>query len=133
MHADSLRDADLFAATGVSIVDPFVYLETDGRRIMVTSTLEADAARERSRANEVLTGDEFGIRELVQGGMEWDQAERELIRRLLDRYGVASVVVPPRFPLATADFLRDAGVEVRPDRELYEARRRAKDEHALVG
>jgi Xaa-Pro aminopeptidase len=133
MHADSLRDADLFAATGVSIVDPFVYLETDGRRVIVTSTLEADAAREHSRATEVVTGDEFGSRELVRGGMDWDRAELEVIRRLLGRFGVQDVVVPPHFPLATADFLREAGVAVRPERELFERRRRAKDERALVG
>ena len=48
MHADSIRDPDLFAATGVSIVDPFVYLETDGQRVILTSTLEADAAGKTS-------------------------------------------------------------------------------------
>jgi Xaa-Pro aminopeptidase len=133
MHADSIRDPDLFAATGVSIVDPFVYLEADGRRIILTSTLEADGARRTSRATDVLTGEEFGARELVRGGMPWDQAELEVIRRLLDRFGVRRAVVPPRFPLATADFLRGAGVELTPGRELFERRRRAKDERALVG
>ena len=53
MFADSLRDADLFLATGVSIVDPFIYVETDGQRLIVTSEIEADAARRNSRATDV--------------------------------------------------------------------------------
>lgn len=133
MHADSIRDPDLFAATGVSIVDPFVYLETDGQRVILTSTLEADAARRNSHATEVLTGSDLGIPELVRQGMDSHSAELEGIRRLLDRFGVRTVAVPPRFPVATADFLRGDGREITVDRELYERRRRHKDAGALDG
>src|SRR5437763_5182223 len=133
MHADSLRDADLFAATGVSIVDPFVYLETDGRRVILTSTLEADAARRNSQATDVLTGADLGTPDLVREGMEYRAAELEGIRRLLERHAVSDVHVPPGFPLATADFLRDNGVRITVDRDLYERRRRRKDDRALNG
>jgi Xaa-Pro aminopeptidase len=133
MHADSIRDPDLFAATGVSIVDPFVYLETDGRRVILTSTLEADAARRNSRATDVLTGADLGTPDLVREGMEYRAAELEGIRRLLERHAVADVCVPPGFPLATADFLRDNGVRITVDRDLYERRRRHKDDPALDG
>src|SRR5579862_7100106 len=101
MYADSIRDPDMFAATGVVVVDPFAYLEMDGRRILLTSTIEADAARRNSRATEVLVTDEFGMRELVRGGMDWEQAEAEVVGRLLEREGVDAVKVPARFPLHT--------------------------------
>jgi Xaa-Pro aminopeptidase len=133
MHADSVRDSDLFVATGVAITDPFCYLEHGSRRVILTSTLEADAARRNSLATDVLTNDVFGIRELLLGGMDWDAAEMEVIARLLEREHVAQVTVPPRFPLATADFLRGRGVEVAVDTEQFEDRRRAKGEHALAG
>ena len=45
IFADSVRDPDLFVATGITIGDPFAYVETDGKRIIVTSELEADVAR----------------------------------------------------------------------------------------
>ena len=133
MHADSVRDPDMFAATGVVIVDPFAYLEIDGRRILLTSTIEADAARRTSRATEVLVTDEFGMRELVRGGMDWEQAEAEVVGRLLEREGVDAVKVPARFPLRTADALRARGIRVDVDAELFRARRRTKDETAMRG
>jgi Xaa-Pro aminopeptidase len=133
MYADSLRDADLFLATGVSIVDPFIYVETNGQRLIVTSEIEADAARRNSRATDVLLSSKFGARELVAGGMGWDDAQIEVLGRVVDDLGLNEVVVPPSFPVVAADHLRDRGVAVRPDREQFQLRRRAKDERALAG
>ena len=62
IHADSLRDADMFVATGVSVVDPFTYLEVDGRRIIVASVLEAEVIERDSRATEIWRDDDFGGR-----------------------------------------------------------------------
>ena len=56
IYADSIRDPDLFVATGISVVDPFAYVETNGKRVIVTSELEADAARRNSSATDVWTG-----------------------------------------------------------------------------
>jgi Xaa-Pro aminopeptidase len=133
MHADSMRDPDLYAATGVAIVDPFTYLEHDGRRIILTSTLEADGARRNSRATDVLTTGELGMRDLIRSGVPWNEAELEMIGRLLEREHVQSVTVPPRFPLEAGDFLRSRGVQVNVDAQLFWDRRRHKDERELQG
>jgi Xaa-Pro aminopeptidase len=133
MHADSIRDPDLFVATGVSIVDPFAYVEAGDRRVILTSVLEADGARRNSRATEVVTTDQLGMRALVREGMERDRAELEVLARLLEREGVREVTVPARFPVQTADFLRGRGVEVTVDGGVFERRRRIKDDHALAG
>jgi Xaa-Pro aminopeptidase len=133
IHADSIRDPDLFVATGVSIVDPFTYVETDGKRVIVTSELEADAARRNSSATDVWTGSEFGARELVKGGMSHEQASLEVVRRALEKLGVRDVAVPPSFPLELADYLRGHGLTVQPDRASFEMRRRVKDERQLDG
>ena len=133
IHADSLRDPDLFFATGITVVDPFTYIEAGGRRIVLTSSLEADAARRDSTADEVWLVDEFDRRELIAGGMTRDEAEMEVVRRALVQAGVSRASVPPTFPLELADFLRSAGIDVHPDRELFVARRRVKDDRALTG
>ena len=133
IYADSIRDPDLFVATGVSIVDPFAYVETDGKRVIVTSELEADAARRHSSATDVWTGSELGARELVKGGMSYETASLEVVRRALEKLGVSAVTVPPSFPLELADYLRERGVTVQADRAPFEMRRRVKDETQLAG
>ena len=133
IFADSVRDPDLFVATGITIGDPFAYVETDGKRIIVTSELEADVARRTSTATEVWTGSEFGSRELVKGGMSYHEVELEIVRRALERLSVTDVVVPPSFPVELADYLRGRGVSVSVDRSGYELRRRVKDDRALDG
>jgi Xaa-Pro aminopeptidase len=133
IYADSIRDPDLFVATGISVVDPFAYVETNGKRVIVTSELEADAARRHSSATDVWTGAEFGARELVKGGMSHEMASLEVVRRALEKLGVNAVSVPPSFPLELADYLRERGVTVQADRTPFEMRRRVKDERQLAG
>jgi Xaa-Pro aminopeptidase len=132
IHADSIRDPDLYIATGISVVDPFTYVEIDGKRVIVTSELEADAARRHSSATDVWTGSEFGARELIKGGMDWNTAGLEVVRRALEKLDVTEAAVPPSFPVELADYLREHGIAVRADRQGYEMRRRVKDEHALA-
>jgi len=133
MYADSVRDPDLYFATGVSVVDPFIYVETDGKRVIVTSEIEADAARRNSRATDVLLDSKFGSRELIAGGMSWDDAQLEVLDRVVSELGLNEVVVPPSFPVVYADHLRGKGFTVTPDRKQFELRRRSKDELALTG
>ena len=133
IHADSMRDADMFVATGVPCTDPYTYIETDGRRIIITNALEVDVMRRDSTAGEIWTDDDFGIRELVRGGMEPHQAQMESVRRSVEKAAVGAVAVPPTFPVGLADYLREHGVTVTPDRELFEARRRLKTERQIEG
>jgi Xaa-Pro aminopeptidase len=133
LYGDSLRDSDIFLASGVSIGDPFAFIESDGRKVLLTSVLEVDMARERSRATEVWTTDDFGIRDLVREGMDREDAEHEVVRRALERLGVDSATVPPTFPLGLADSLRSAGVALTPARGPFDERRRRKDADAVAG
>jgi hypothetical protein len=132
IHADSQRDADMFVATGVAVVDPFTYLELDGRRIIVASVLEEEVIRRDSRATEVWPDEEFGRTQLMLEGLSWHDAAMEVVRRVLEKAGVASVAVPPSFPVGLADHLRGRGITVTPDRDLFELRRRSKDADQLA-
>ena len=133
IHADSVTDADMFVATGVAAGDPFTYIEENGRRIIVTNVLEVDMVRRDSTATDVWLTDEFNVRELVREGMPGDRAVMEGVRRAIERAGLTEVHVPPRFPLAVADYLRENGLTVVPDRDAFELRRRAKTPRQLEG
>ena len=100
IHADSLLDANMFVATGITVGDPFTYLEAGDRRIIVTNQLEVDLVRRESTANEIWMVDEFGGRDLVLDGWPLDEARMETVRRMLERAGLDAVAVPPNFPLA---------------------------------
>src|SRR5262249_43833851 len=53
--------------------------------------------------------------------------------RAVQALGVERAVVPARFPVLLADRLRAAGVDLTPDRELFDRRRRAKARAELAG
>jgi Xaa-Pro aminopeptidase len=131
IHADSTRDPDMFAATGVAVGDPYTYLELGDRRVIVASVLEADMIRRDSTATEVWMSDEFGARDLVRAGWSWRDAGMESVRRVLDRAGTSAVAVPASFPLALADYLRAKGITVTPDQDRIELRRRQKSPRQL--
>jgi Xaa-Pro aminopeptidase len=133
IHADSMRDADMFVATGVTCPDPYTYLERDGTSIVVADVMEAEVMRRDSVVDEVWKRDEFGVRELVLGGMLFEDAEMEGVRRMLEKAGLSTVRVPPTFPLGLADYLRGHAVTVMPDRDAFEARRRRKTPAQLGG
>jgi Xaa-Pro aminopeptidase len=133
IHADSLLDANMFVATGITAGDPFTYIEAGDRRIIVTNQLEVDLVRRDSTATEIWMVDEFGGRDLVLDGWPLDDARMETVRRMLQRAGLDAVAVPPTFPLALADYLRGKGITLTPDRVLFDSRRRHKDARQLQG
>jgi Xaa-Pro aminopeptidase len=65
--------------------------------------------------------------------MRTNEIERELVLRACRRLGLAEAVTPRTFPLEVADYLRAGGVAVQPDGELFDGRRRAKNEAELAG
>jgi Xaa-Pro aminopeptidase len=52
---------------------------------------------------------------------------------MCNRLDLRTAVVPPETPVVLADRLRADGVELRPDHDLFESRRRVKNEAELAG
>jgi len=122
---------DLFHAIPVGIIDPFLYAEMDGRRAATVSVLDADKVREAGI--EVIDPSVLGRDELLEEGRtEWE-IEVELALRACRTLGVESAAVAPTFPLAVADHLRAAGVDLETDPEGFVARRRRKTGTQLEG
>ena len=133
IDADTIRSPEQRHEIPVSIVDAFLYGECDGIAFAAVSPLDAPtigAARPDLQQLDVFG---LGLRELLAGGAHFDDALLEIRVRACREMGVTEAVVPPAFPLATAEALRAAGVELRVDRGLFAARRRCKTDAELAG
>jgi Xaa-Pro aminopeptidase len=133
IYADTERSATLRHEIPLAIGDPFLYVEADGRRVVLTNSLERDRLARAVPDLELVLGDELGLDDLVGEGMPRHEIELELAARLCRRVDLRTAVVPPELPVVLADRLRADGIELRPDHEAFEARRRAKNDAELAG
>ncbi len=131
MHGAPDNDADLFHAVPAVIVDPFPYVEIGERR--VASMWPGDADKLQALGIEVVADEALGKDELVRSVADEHQLFAELTLRLLRELGVTAATVPPRFPLLVADHLRAEGIELTPDGDVFQRRRRVKTAHQLEG
>ncbi|SFG10731.1 Xaa-Pro aminopeptidase [Halopelagius inordinatus] len=101
--------------SGFDAPDPFVTLYTPDRTALLVSSLEYGRAKTESRAERVVRLADYDYRELVadHGATE---ATARVVAAFLDDEGVESVAAPERFPLGSADTLRERGVTVEPER-----------------
>jgi Xaa-Pro aminopeptidase len=133
IYGDTLRSPAMRHEVPLGIGDPFLYLETNGRRVVVTNPLEDDRIAEAAPDLERLLADELGLDELIAQGLQREVVYREVFARAVDRVGIRAAIVPPEFPLALADRLRGTGVELTPDDEVFETRRRRKTAAEMAG
>jgi Xaa-Pro aminopeptidase len=115
----------------VAIGDPFLYAETDDTRAVTASSLERD--RLADLPGLVLIGlEELGWDELLAERARWD-VELEIAVRAVERLGIREAAVPLDFPVALADRLRVAGVDLHPDAAEFTRRRRTKTAAEIEG
>lgn len=133
IHADTERSPTLRHEVPLVIGDPFLYLETGGRRVILTNSLERDRIARVLLDAELVLGEELGLSELIEGGLSFAQIELELVVRAVRQAGLRSARVPHDLPVATADRLRAEGIELVVDREFFAARRREKSGAELDG
>jgi Xaa-Pro aminopeptidase len=133
MRATPAVSADLFHAIPLEILDPFLYAEHDGRKVAVTGVLERDRIEALGLGIEVLDPFSLGLDTLLEQGVGFLDAEIEIDLRACKELGLESAIVPPDFPLAWADKLRGAGVELRLDADAFDLRRRVKNGAQLAG
>src|SRR5215216_3391364 len=107
-----MRMPELRHEVPVPIPDAFLYAETGDRRVAILHSLEIPRVREEAPELEILPLEKLGIDELLAQGKPYWQVELELALRACRELGLERPVVPPGFPIAHADFLRENGVEV---------------------
>ena len=133
--ADSLSSKELRHEIAEGVGDPMIFIEHDGKRILVGSILEQATFEKREDVvDEYWTFNDLGLEELVKNqSFPKDHTFDELAVRALEKLGVFAATVPGNFRLATADYLRDKGVDVTVDFDEWKMRRRRKAPWEIEG
>ena len=132
IYADTARFPEMRHEVPLLVIDPFLYVERNGERHVVVSTLEASRIADVG-TYEMHLPEEFGLDQMVKAGWKIDDIRRELMLRACREIGVDEAVVPFWFPLDYGDYLRANGVELRADKDFFDDRRRVKSEAELAG
>jgi Xaa-Pro aminopeptidase len=133
LFGDSERSAALRHEIPLSVMDPLLFAEVDGRRVVLTSVLERARIKRALPDAEVLDFEAFGMKALVREGLCYGEAMREAVTRAVRDLGIGAATVPADFPLALGDRLRESGIALTVDDEGVESRRRAKTGCELDG
>jgi Xaa-Pro aminopeptidase len=133
IYGDTVRVPELRHEVPVAIPDGFIYAEKDGRRTAVLHSLEIPRVREEAPELEIVPLEQLGSDELYSKGMQGWEIELELALRGCRELGIERATVPPSFPVGHADHLRANGIELVVDRDLFNDRRRSKNETELRG
>ncbi len=126
---DTDEQSDQYYLSGFTAPDPFVACYRPDGMALLVSGLEYGRATKESRADDIARLGAYDYRSRV--AEHGRQAGRiETIAAFLADRAVESVVVPARFPVATADGLRDRGISVYPESSgiITELRSRKTDD-----
>ena len=118
--ADSERDANMLYAVGMFVPDPFIYLNFDGRPVIVMSDLEFDRARARAPHCRVLSLSAYQ-RKLRAAGTQ-KASLPHVVRLLLREKNVRRALVPDNFPLGLAKDLKKLGIKLKPQTGFFPGR-----------
>src|SRR5256714_2566617 len=122
-YADGYRFPDVYHTTKFLAPDPIIALEDVEDLVLVVSSLEEGRARKASRATTIVNMNEYGAQDLSARGISGTEFWVAIMKRFLDERGLRRVAVPPYFPLAEADRLREMGVELAVAMDVRERRR----------
>ncbi len=123
--ADSERDPDLLYATRFFAPDAFVYLEKEGRKLVMLNDLEIDRGRVQAQVDEVVAYSDVAKRAGKAASFS------DVVLRLLKEQRVRSVNVPSSFPLGLATKLTEGGLGLYPQEGLFFPEREFKTPEEL--
>jgi len=130
---DTVRSPELRHEVPVAIGDPFFYAEVGGRRHVVVSALEISRVEELGGELEKHTLEEFDYEALIAEGLGANELWPALWVKAAQALGLREAAVPLTFPFGHAAALWKAGIQLRVDQDLFDERRRVKNETELEG
>ena len=133
IYGDSIRSPELRHEVHVPIPDPFLYAEKGDRRVVILHSLEIPRVRADQPELEIIAIEQLGSDELYSQGLQGWEILLELAVRACRELDITSASVPESFPVGHADHLRANGVELTIDRDLFDNRRRSKNETEIRG
>ena len=97
------RSPELRHEVPLLIGDPFLYVEKDGKQIVVIGSMEMPRIREAAPHLELLPPDEFGSDELIESGIAgYHELLLQVYERACRKLGIDRAVVPSTFPIDLA-------------------------------
>ncbi len=132
IYADTFRSADMRHAIPLGVPDPILYVEAGGAKHVFTHSMEAQRLRALGLFD-VHLSEEYGSDELMAAGLDRKEIRAQLAVRQVQSLGITGASVPENFPVWLADRLRDAGIELDVDQDLFDDRRRSKTDAQLEG
>ena len=133
IYGDTMRSPELRHEVHVPIPEPFLYAEKGDRRIVILHSLEIPRVRIGQPELEIIAPEQLGSDELYSQGLKGWEIYLELAVRACRELGIVSAAVPASLPVGLADHLRANGIELTVDRDLFDNRRRSKNETELRG
>jgi Xaa-Pro aminopeptidase len=131
LMGDSDYNANLYYKTHF-LAEGLIYLEIDGRGIILTSPMEEGRASKEASVSEIQTMDQYGLRDLMKEFNDRQKAFTQVLVRFIREAGADRVRVDSSFPALRADSLRAEGVEVEIDPELLVMERRQKSPQEIA-
>jgi Xaa-Pro aminopeptidase len=133
LFGDTERSPAMRHEVPLAIGDSFMFADIDGRRAVLTSSLERSRIAAALPDAELLDFTALGMRELIQEGHSRLEAQGEIAARAVSQLEITAAVIPWDFPVAIADRLRAGGVELTVDDGFVAGRRRVKAGAELQG
>ena len=124
--SESELGADMLHATGFRAPDPFVYLESSGRRAILLSDLELDRGLREAQVDEVVSQSELAAQLEKKGAGKGKPSSTAVIAAFLKKRGGAKPLVPADFPLGLARELGEHGITVTPVEGMFRPERQIK-------
>jgi len=127
--ADSERDSNMYYATGFPAPDPFVFIQRDNEKIMITNDLELDRAKSESKADKVFSLSKYERIVKKKGGNSFGFIE--VVTTALREMKLKKLQVPANFSVKHADHLRKNGFKLQVKKEPFFASREIKSEEEI--
>jgi Xaa-Pro aminopeptidase len=132
MYGDTFRSPELRHEVPLGVPDPFLYVELGGVKHIVIGSMEIPRLAALGLF-ELHPEEEYGRDDLIAQGKSYGELKRIIPLRAAKALGITRAAVPESFPVWLADRLREQGVELTVDGDLFDDRRRVKTEAQLLG
>jgi Xaa-Pro aminopeptidase len=128
---DSETNQNIYYKTHFLAGDPFIYFESNGRRLLVVAKMEHGRATKESSIPEVKSFDDYGYLDLIKEGVDRTEAFITVLDRVTADSG-DGLVVEGRFPVLYADALRERGKSLNVAAGLLRLDRRRKSSEEIA-
>ncbi len=127
--ADSEKNANLYYATRFLAPDSFIFVQINGRRMLIMSDLEVDRAKAQSKVDEVLSYSKLA-QEIKRRGIA-EPTMMDVVDECLKSRSIADIEVPGDFSVVYADALRKRGYTIQPKADPFFPERMIKSEEEI--